>query len=459
MRQEKFLRFIRPGQRRWLFLLPVFFSLSCASSRSLQPYVYNLSVAGYYSKAAQVLKDDANVYGTKNQLLYFLDKGLIEHLEQNYSASIPAFASAQRKFDELYTHSISEWGTTWLMNDYSAPYRGEDFERVLINVFQAINYFALGKIEDALVEARDVDLKLTAINRPYKEDQKNVYREDAFARFLMGIFYEASGRKQDLNDAYISYEKALNIYQNDYSRNYDVPVPQILKENFMTIASWMGESVDSGQQQGFRDGTAISPEEKRTKAEVYLIHYNGYSPYKTQDWIPIPLPDGYVMSFAFPRYVEQSSVIKDSVLSAKDRSGNMSECTTELAENISSIEVQTLNNRKVRVLAKAVVRPIVKYAIVKQGEQQIRKKGDDNAAIWFKYFGSVFNLYTEQADLRSWQTLPGEIRIGRLLLNPGEYEFFVRNRDENHFLINEVPLGRMRVEAGQKKFLIIRTTG
>jgi len=85
-----------------------------------------------------------------------------------------------------------------LSNDLTLPYEGEDFETVLINVVAALNYVLLNQWDDALVEARKVDHKLNVINDRY--DKKNVYKEDAFARYLSGILYEGKG---ELNDAFI----------------------------------------------------------------------------------------------------------------------------------------------------------------------------------------------------------------------------------------------------------------
>ena len=89
----------------------------------------------------------------------------------------------------------------------------------------ALNYTAAGHHEDALVEARKVDSKLNVINSRYADDKKNVYKEDAFIRFLMGVLYEAEG---EVNDAFISYRKAEEIYRNDYAANYGVSAPSLL---------------------------------------------------------------------------------------------------------------------------------------------------------------------------------------------------------------------------------------
>ena len=76
-----------------------------------------------------------------------------------------------------------------------------------MNVYLALNFAAQGLPDEALVEARKVDLKLKEYARQY--EGKNAYQEDAFARYLSGILYESTG---EINDAFIAYKKAYEAY-------------------------------------------------------------------------------------------------------------------------------------------------------------------------------------------------------------------------------------------------------
>ncbi len=431
---------------------------SCASAPpSVQPQVNSLIVANKADRALALLDSQKEAYGPNNELLYLLDKALVLHLAQRYSESIKYFEKAQEKFDELYTKSISIGLETWVINDYLAPYHGEDFEHVLVNIFQALNYAVLNNFEDALVEARQVDSKLSLINSQYALNQKNVYREDAFARLLMGILYETGKNPQDDNDAFISYCKAVKIYSRDYSLNYCVPLPQILKENILAAAKFMGPEEFNEYRQKFSDSSFLNLKEKNKKVQVYLIQYNGLVPIKTQFSFPIPLPGGIITKLAFPQYHERLYEIKSSMLTAKDSHYQNVQTTTELAEDIAKIAIKNLDNRKFRVIAKAIARPVEKYFLEKTGEEVIQKKYGKTASGGFQIASSLFNLYSEQADLRSWQTLPAEIRIARLILEPGVYDFSLDNFDADKILIEQRSLGKMELKAGDIKFLLVRT--
>ncbi|HLD69807.1 MAG TPA: hypothetical protein VJA17_03490, partial [Candidatus Omnitrophota bacterium] len=439
-----------------LFLLPSLFSCAGAPP-SVQPQVNSLIVADRADRAIALLESQKEAYGPNNELLYLLDKSFVYHLAQKYSESIKYFARAHEKFDEFYTKSIHKGLETWIINDYSALYHGEDFEHVLINVFQALNYAVLNNFEDALVEARQVDSKLSVINSQYAPKQKNVYREDAFARLLMGILYETGQNPQDDNDAFISYRKAAQIYSRDYFPNYGLPLPQVLKENILAAAKFMGTAEFNEYRQKFSDSSFLNLEEKKKKAQVYLIQYNGLAPIKIQFSLPIPLPGGIITKLAFPQYHERFYEIKSSMLTAQDSYHRNVQAATELVEDISKIAIKNLDNRKFRVIAKAIARPIGKYLLEKTGEEAIQRKYGKTASGGFVIASSLFNLYSEQADLRSWQTLPAEIRLARLILEPGAYDFSLDNFDADKILIEGRALGTMELKAGDIKFLLVRT--
>ncbi len=434
----------------------IFLLASCASFPKNLPVVDNMILASQYEQALKILADQ-KAYGKNNELLYLLDKGYIQHLTKNYEDSINTFDKAKQKFDELYTKSISKEVMTWVINDYSAPYHGEDFEHVLINIFQALNYIMIGNHEDALVEARDVDSKLHAINDQYKADQKNVYREDAFARFLMGVLYESGPLKEDINDAFISYVKAEGIYEHDYMENYGVSTPEVLKENLLTTARFMGFSEFSKYKSKYKGVKFISLKEKRKKAEVYIIQYGGLLPIKVEDSIPIPMPDGHIVKIAFPRYKARAYGIVASRLLAKNSQGQVYKADSQLGENIGAIAVENLNRRKLRFIAKSTARATARYLIEKKQEKNIKKKLGDMSAGWFRFFSNMFNLIVEQADLRCWQSLPDQMRISRLILEPDVYHLTVENFSSSGSHLGEFKLGETELRAGQKIFFLIHT--
>jgi hypothetical protein len=88
------------------------------------------------------------------------------------------------------------------VNDYMLKYPGEDYERVLLHLMSAVGFLLSGQPDEALVECRRMDTLLNLYNAKYEE--KNVYKEDAFARYLSGMLQEADGQ---LDEAFIDYHR------------------------------------------------------------------------------------------------------------------------------------------------------------------------------------------------------------------------------------------------------------
>ena len=91
---------------------------SCAHSPNFQPQVNSFVVAQRLEKAKSILISHPNAYGSNNQLLYWLDRGMVLHLLGNYAESIQAFHQAQNIFHQLYTRSVTKAGAGWVVNDY-----------------------------------------------------------------------------------------------------------------------------------------------------------------------------------------------------------------------------------------------------------------------------------------------------------------------------------------------------
>ncbi len=429
-----------------LVLIVIIFS-SCASQPMIQPQINSLVVAGKFDYALHLLRDNPNSYGQRNRLLYFLDYALALHIAGRYEESTQVFESAKREFDKLFTVSISKEASTWLVNDSLAPYRGEDFERVMINVFQALNYVSMNNIEEALVEARDVDSKLSVINHQYPANAKNVYAQDAFVHMLMGIIYQAQKTPDAYNDAFISNEKSFEVYTKAYVHDYHVDPPLILKENLLATAEFMGRDKFFEYKNKFGNLKFTSLKDKENKSEIIVVHYYGLSPIKHQVSIPIPLPNGIISQLAFPIYDRRTDDGSSSILQAIGSDQHLFQSRSELGEDISEIAVQNLDNRKIRVITKALIRSGGKVVLEDLLSRNIQRKLGDDASVGFQFLSSFYNLVSEQADLRSWQTLPAKIYLSRLILDPGDYDVSYESKNLGHFHLLK----------GQMKLFIVRT--
>jgi hypothetical protein len=455
--QKEIIMRSRRAQLRFLpLVLGIFLFCSCAASIKHYPHINQCLLKEDYDSAWKLVQKSREEYPKRNAVLYYLDEGITLHLAGRYQESNESFSRAESIMDELFTKSLSKEAASFLISDNTVPYRGEDFERAMANLFMALNYAALSAWDDSLVEARKVDSKLTVINASYDEDKKNVYKEDGFIRFLMGTLYEAGG---ELNDAFISYRKAEEIYRDDYLPNYGVRPPEFLIQSLLTAAKGMGFYQEMEEIQSKYPRVVFgNPSEKRGMAEVFFIHYNGIGPEKVEDSFITTMPDGYVMKMAFPRFVKKNFRISHGEITLR----NQEQCPlgpfpTVLMEDIGAIATTNLDNRINRIRAKAVARATTKYLASKAAEKAAKDQGGDFAGLFVKLAANVASVATEQADIRHWRLLPAEIRVGRTVLPPGEYSGEIDFVDSSGAILGSKVLEPFSVRAGEKKFCIFRT--
>jgi hypothetical protein len=437
----------------WAFLSLATIS-GCGIPRHLTATVDEMSARGEFSQALSYVEEHEEDYQNRNRLLFYLDEGMLAFSVGDFEKAIQAFTAAERLMEELYTISISGEATTFLINDNTAPYRGEDFESVMVNLFLALSYANLSKIEDALVEARKIDSKLAAINLQYDEEHQNGYGEDPFARMLIGIFYEMGQTSANLNDAYISYSLAINGYESAYQR-FGLSVPGILAENALSTAEFMGEKQQDQLRERFPSQQFPSLAERKEKAEVFGLHFNGRGPIKEPATIVFPMPDGFLVKMAFPTYKKmEKSIIGGRLYARPLEEDRPFHATFTVAEPIGKIARENLKDRKGRIVAKTLARVTAKYLAVKAAGRDYGPLAGFLAGIT----GNVLVFASEQPDLRCWRTLPAEILISKLTLEPGTYQFWAECYDASGIIVRKVELGEKDLRPGDKVILQFRTT-
>ncbi|MGE5894119.1 MAG: COG3014 family protein [bacterium] len=422
-------------------LLCSFLLCGCAGGvnyRVLQGYLQSDNCTA----ATSYVEHKEKGYGPNRRLLFLLDAASVNMMCDNYERSNTYFHEADGLAENLWTKSISREAVSFLVNDYTIPYAGEDFERALINLFSAINYAVLGELDDALVECRRLDANLSLYNMKY--ENKNVYREDAFGRYLSGILYESQGY---LDDAFIAYSKAFEAFGN-YARDYGTPVPPILTEDLMR----MGEATHrSSEAQSLIKGPADVPylaySEARRYGKFVFIHLNGKAPAKEEGRLFVPTEYGPI-TLAFPRFRVERPACGDTMLLLQSPD-NPTEARPELVEDINSIAVKNLDDRKGRVMIKMIARAAAKQAAINAASKSV---DDQNMRELSRFLLNIINAAVEKADTRSWRTLPGEILMTRLYVPEGEYRVSGVHCGEEKVLADA-----MKIREGETRFVLLKT--
>lgn len=424
----------------------LFLLISCAGTAEFYEEIDREVSSGNYHNALNEIRESRQLYGENSSVLFDLDMGLLFHYAGLYDSSTNHFFNAERQIEDLYTKSISREALSLILNDNILPYEGEDFEKVLVNVFLALNYARQGMTDDALVEARKVDLKFREYSRKYED--KNRYKDDAFIRYLAGVLYESGG---EINDAFISYQKAYDAYQF-YSSEYGTKAPSFLLDDLVRTATMLDFSEEAEQYRSL-GGKPFIRGAKHDGSVIFII-YSGKGPIKEEVRPTVRIPDSsgtiHTFQIALPKFVPRNRENHNYIINLVSGNDTLSS-HTELAEDITAIAEKTLDDRLTLIYLKSGGRALIKFLAAEKMKKEM-KKGSDN--ILTNILGSLAVDAaigaTEQADLRTWRTLPAEIQLARFNVQPGRYQIHVLDGSEAHTL----KVDTVHVKAGRSSIAV-----
>jgi hypothetical protein len=391
-------------------------------------------------------------YGEKSLVLYGMDRGMLLQLAGDYQQSNAVLEQAEDELDRLYTRKIRTETLAFMTNDTALPYEGDPYEQVLINVLKALNYAVLDQWQDALVEARRIDHRLNVLSDRTKE--KNAYREDGFARYLSGILYESTG---DVNNAFIAYRKAYETFDSTRAWSYTA-VPSQLREDLLRTAEALHFTQELAEYRRlFPDTKWETSQSLQQLAQVVVISYNGSAPRKEDQFLDLPVSldalqlvllnrglsqanrqsnrgvdtvlyglNGRVVRVALPRLAPQKTQVPVDRVSLIPDSGTGVTVNTELVHNVTALADKALSERLAGITVKALARAATKFALAEAAMRGAQQAAGKDAGPWVGLLVGLLAkglaVASEEADKRSWQTLPDEIHLARVWVPPGRYQ-------------------------------------
>lgn len=431
----------------WWFTALPFFLAGCGSTEALQREVDRNIAEGNYAQAVQHIRGNEKLYGEKSSVLYNLDLGMLYHYLGEPDSSNKFFFAAEREIDDLYTKSISQQVLSYIINDNILPYEGEDFEKAMLNVFLALNYAEKGEPDEALVEARKVDLKLREYAKQY--EGKNTYKEDAFIRYITGALYESAG---EINDAFIAYRNAYDAYQV-YLKNYGVAAPRFLLDDLVRTATLVGFS-DEAEAYARLGGTKFDRARAKQEGSIIVVTYVGQAPKKEEIRPTVSIPDSsgtiHTFQIALPKFVPRYLGGRRYSVEAVSATDSLV-ATPELAQDITAIAGKALDERLAMIYLKSGGRALLKFLAAEKAKSDLKKNKSELANIFGSIAIDVLVGATEQADTRAWRTLPAQIHLARMNVQPGKYTLKVSASDGGYTLRDVVA----DVRAGRTAFVIV----
>lgn len=449
-------------KRVWALFLFIPFLFSCATYNANTYGYFNSVTNGNYSAAQSEINSNKLLQKKRNRLLYFVEQGKLYHLKKQYDSS-NLFLNAADNLIENRELNIGNLILSNLSSPMAADYKQEDYEIFMVHYYKALNYLQLGNLEEAVVEARRIGLSNSFQKDKFSADSKK-YTQDAFSLILQGLLYEANN---NINNAFISYRNAVDLYLNNNGSFYGTVIPEQLKVDLLR----------TGNQMGFNDLVEIykaklnnsNTNDKKTQSELVIFFENGMSPIKEeQNFI---LTSGGSGSFfltdawGIRQNLNFNGLVGNDKLSSirtlrvampiyqintqhqqpTNIIVNNQTYTTSLVQNMNQLATSLLRERWLKELTNAAIRQISKKAVEKGSEAASKKIAENNTKDTNKegtkktdeqkkkdkekneaiaeavgFMVNMFNATTEKADTRGWQTLPAFISYVRVPLQQGQ---------------------------------------
>ena len=417
-----------------IFLLPILLS-GCA---------YNSVLINYPSQIAPIkqqlsgptpsakLNELAGEIDTNDGLLYAQEAGRVAQISGDFDASKNYYQQAikaYQAFDDRAVISASDLTATassLVLNDNAIPYRGPGYERIMVHQYQAFNYLFAGDPQGALIEVRRSNELQSSEQARYQKSQKSVQAMangtidselnklgsaagtvtssflNAYSYYTTGLLHELFGEP---NDAYIDYRKAAQISPNN----------KYLQQDLVRLAKQL--SMPQYDEFKRRWGDAILP--KQGQGQVVMVVERGFVPEKQSLTVPFTI-HGNWQTVSLATYQPYNQVIPPSIIQ-----GFGTVLKAEPIANIDALAINALKEDLPGALVRQAARVYTKSEFTRSVESGSKRRNNeaDAAAILMQ----IFNVVTEQADRRSWLTLPRQAQIARQYIEPGAYQVSLGN--------------------------------
>ncbi len=412
-----------------------FITSACATSyRAVALRSWDLMARGESEVALELYQRE--VKAEADSLLKLMDEGILLRVLGRFDESNKKFLEAADIIELAGYALASEEIVGAVANEKRSIYQGEDFEKILIHAYLALNFIALENWDAALVSARKVNEVLFIM----MSEAGKPYQWNSFAKYLTGLLYE---KDREFNDAYISFKQ---IYEEDPEV---VEVFAELKIDLLRGALRMGFSDEVARyRKSFGEEAFKKADEslRKHQASVVLLFESGKSPQKfsseekhSQRGASSPSVTSVLLTL--PRYQSRDSQIKRAELRIGDQVAK-----TSILNDIEKTAFAHLEDRMSRYIAKALVGAATKVGIA--AGVGVLTKNEDLAVLT-----GLLLFAASGADTRSWLLLPHKLQTARLNLLAGQYSVEIHYLNGSGESVFSETLEDLRLEQDQVYFI------
>ncbi len=390
-----------------------------------------------------------------NAILDLQEKARLHQLAGEYQESQKLLAILldiyrAREYEATFTVEDVSKGAALFTNDKVIPYGGSDYERIFARQLQAMNYLVLGQVDKALIEIRagandqrfaaearekivdqaEADAREKYINRVDKDqlalltslagDTRNGFLS-SYMYYFSALMREAT---QEHNSAFIDYRKAWQLQ----------PTNRYIGANLVTLAGQYDRSNQAGYQQKTGVGVVDIPE---GSGRVAVLIERGFVAPRAEFIFDVQgdylRADGSFNIFsartAVPTYEQEFNILPAIGVEALPEDLGTATVTGKSQYLFSTLPMAAYQLKE--AMAGILARQIARLA-VKQAANQLalnvatQSASSDDALVAVAGLAgflatAVVTTISEQADTRSWVSLPQQVDNLEMVLPKGNH--------------------------------------
>jgi hypothetical protein len=399
--------------------------------------------AGDYENAVKIVNKKAEARaGTGDELMWRLEQGKIRFDAGDYKGSLEAFEKCEaliRDFDDRASVNAraagAETGSAFT-NQNALPYKGFNYDRILLNTYKALDYFALGNASDANVELRRAYERQKEAEKNFADEIKKQEEENRKEGEKAGKQVTFDGLEKEhpelkksydemksksnktygnLMNPFVTYMSGMRYlmdknypeadvdFRNLYKMDTDNP---LIQQYYVTTSQYMANKIP-------KELTGIKPFSYPLNTNtVFVIFENGLAPAFREQKIQIVLPTGYSgIAYSdleyFPVSIGSLEIMNSSGTSFKT-------LTISAMDSVVSEEYKEIFPGMItRLVVSTIVKEAASAAAV-VAASQVEGAGGVVAMVGTVVGTSVYKYTFNTADTRCWQTLPREFQVAQI---------------------------------------------
>ncbi len=376
---------------------------------------------------------DSNNEKTNQDLLYFLEKGELLRLKNQYPESIATWLQADRKINEweqgakIKARSFLENTGSILVNDKTRTYEGHDYEKVLLSTRLALDYLLSGDWDSARTEIKKTHER-EAIIEDIKGLEASTIASESSNKNIQTTFKDLKGYPVHTLDS----PEAIalkNSYQSAFSHYLAGFVYEALNEPSLAAPGYRKAIELRPNIKELENGLANLETRMKTRTpnttDVLFVVESGVAPSLTSAMIPLPV------------FVGNIGVIPISFPILKSDATNTTLPLTTIIDNTQNVpltaitSVDAMSRRALRDdMPGIILRGTLRAAAKAASQQALMNQRGALALAGIAL--NIANIVTESADERTWRTLPSSISVARVSIPSGQHEFSINSAGSNN---------------------------